>query len=54
MRESVEETQYCRILFCTCHHDWQDKEYGKNRRVCNQMNKKDTYRCTVCGKEISI
>jgi hypothetical protein len=35
-----------------CEHKFQDKHYGKGRRVFNQVVKAEgTWRCTVCGKE---
>ena len=36
-----------KIVKCTCTHKWQDKKYGKGRRVANACSK--GYRCTVCG-----
>ena len=37
---------------CTCSHDYQDKKYGKGKRIANKTTKNDnTYRCTVCGKD---
>lgn len=39
---------------CTCTHEWQDKEYGKGKRVMNSTAKQDKdfmdVRCTVCSK----
>ena len=43
-----------KVISCTCQHEYQDKVYGKNKRLANKTqkgNQKDTYRCTVCGKE---
>lgn len=43
------------IMKCVCHSEYQDNRYGPGNRVCNQSGKKDklnTFRCTVCGKEI--
>ena len=38
------------ILNCKCKNEFQDKEYGKNRRVCNYMGKtRDKACCTVCS-----
>jgi len=40
------------IKICTCKHDYQDKKYGKRRRVFNALAKKGSvqqYRCTICG-----
>jgi len=39
------------INHCTCEHDYQDKKYGKNKRVWNPTMK--GARCTVCGASIS-
>lgn len=41
------------IKECFCEHAFQDKVYGKNKRVHNQTQKEDgkLYRCTVCGRE---
>lgn len=44
------------ILICTCEHEYQDKKYGKGKRV-HTLTQKGTakedpvFRCTVCGKE---
>jgi len=42
------------IKFCSCKHEYQDKEYGKNNRVHNELAPKSghpqEYRCTVCGR----
>ncbi len=38
-----------KILKCTCKHDFQDKRYGKGKRVFNVSTKNNDYRCTVCG-----
>lgn len=35
------------IRTCTCKHEYQDKKYGKQKRVFNQTQRGD-YRCTVC------
>ncbi len=40
-----------RIMRCTCEHKFQDKQYGKNKRVFNEKAEHGKYRCTVCGKE---
>ena len=39
------------IKECSCEHKYQDKKYGKYKRVCNPCGSdhKDG-RCTVCGK----
>jgi hypothetical protein len=42
-----------KILDCGCDHDFQDKRYGKGKRVHNPAKADNgvKYRCTVCGKE---
>lgn len=41
------------ILNCKCKNDYQDKKYGKGKRVHNKcdggMNVQ--YKCTVCGNK---
>ena len=41
------------ILACTCKHDYQDKKYGRGKRVHNRKASKSThnFKCTVCGYE---
>lgn len=40
------------IKVCTCKHEFQDKRYGKSKRLHNNMNKSlGKARCIVCGKE---
>jgi hypothetical protein len=42
------------VLNCTCQHEWQDKKYGKGKRLFNQMkisSGQKKYKCTVCGRE---
>ena len=34
---------------CNCKSTFQDKRYGKGRRVHNEAGKQGEYRCTVCG-----
>ncbi len=44
-----------KILLCTCKHSYQDKRYGKARRVFNSSEKDNkVYYCTVCAKEKRI
>ena len=38
------------IFTCNCSNDFQDKRYGKNKRVMNKTATDKEYRCTVCGK----
>jgi hypothetical protein len=44
-----------KIVSCTCKHKFQDKMYGKGKRVTTKSSDKGknavVYRCTVCGKE---
>jgi len=42
-----------KIILCTCTHPYQDKKYGKGKRVHNPCGKgmSQSYRCTVCKKE---
>lgn len=41
------------IYNCTCVNEYQDKLYGKNKRVFNAMglDGKSGIRCATCGKE---
>lgn len=43
------------ILKCTCIDEYQDRKYGKFKRVMNPCAPdnlgKRAYRCTVCSKE---
>lgn len=44
-----------KILRCNCESKFQDDLYGKQMRVFNECianGKVNSYRCTVCGKEI--
>lgn len=42
-----------KVMFCRCIHKFQDKHYGKNKRLHNPLGGKgrggEGYRCTVCG-----
>jgi len=51
MADDVKEG--CRILKCTCEHEFQDKVYGKGMRVHN-INKKGEAACTVCTPRLVI
>lgn len=43
------------VLFCSCQHKYQDKIYGKQKRLHNARSEENArkgngkYRCTVCG-----
>jgi len=43
-----------RVMSCSCEHAWQDRRYGKGKRVHNATKKlvgmTQQYRCTVCGE----
>jgi hypothetical protein len=43
----------CKILPCTCKHDYQDAKHGAGKRVKNKMKTPkgtpEQHRCTVCG-----
>ncbi len=43
---------------CTCKHEFQDKEYGKQVRIATPGNKPNQnerrVRCTVCAKEYTV
>lgn len=48
-----------KVLPCTCVHEFQDKEYGRNKRLHNPtmvrfLREVATYRCTVCGNEQGV
>lgn len=38
---------------CFCEHKYQDKKYGKKVRVFNKTMKTNTWRCTVCDREVT-
>ena len=40
-----------------CVHEYQDRKYGKGRRVMNRTKqsaapREQRWRCTICGKEV--
>ena len=43
-----------KIMNCVCDHEFQDKRYGKKKRVHNETGKdgagSGVWRCTVCGR----
>lgn len=41
-----------KLIKCTCKHDFQDKQYGKQQRLANINEKEDSATCTVCGNKI--
>lgn len=36
---------------CTCNSEFQDKQYGKGRRLFNLSEKGNEAKCTVCGSK---
>ena len=46
----------CKIMKCSCKHEFQDEKYGKGNRIFNPAGKGSDqgkgYRCTVCGTAI--
>lgn len=38
------------IINCTCSHEFQDREYGKGRRVGNKIDPLEKTKYTVCGE----
>lgn len=39
------------IKTCTCNHEFQDKTYGKGKRLMSIAKGGDIARCTVCKTE---
>jgi len=43
------------IAKCNCKHDWQDRKYGKGKRVHTEASGKKSgtkkISCTVCGSQ---
>jgi hypothetical protein len=39
------------ILKCFCTSEFQDREYGVGKRLCTPVDKINTWRCTICGRE---
>lgn len=53
MKADTSSGQGTEILICSCQHEFQDKKYGKGKRVHNRKASKSTFdfKCTVCGKD---
>jgi hypothetical protein len=49
LKEFMEQSPKIKTCVAGCKNEYQDKIYGKNRRVMNPV-KQGGYRCTVCGK----
>ena len=45
-----------KVTICSCKHDFQDKEYGKGKRLFNVKTKSSPTKgkCTVCGTEKTL
>lgn len=41
-----------KIINCSCKHEFQDKIYGRGKRVANYCRAKNVYKCTVCRTDI--
>lgn len=39
---------------CYCENEFQDKIYGHMKRIANRTARDGIYRCTVCGKDVTI
>jgi hypothetical protein len=50
-KDSNEGSKGIAIRPCTCTSDYQDKKYGKGKRVMNPKAKNSGHRCSVCAKE---
>lgn len=52
----------CALVHCSCGNDYQDKRYGKNVRLANEVGKPKPVpakgqmvcRCTVCRREHTV
>lgn len=42
-----------KVMRCTCKHEYQDRKYGKGKRVHN-MKVDGKFVCTVCRREKGI
>jgi hypothetical protein len=42
-----------KIMRCFCESEFQDGEYGHGNRLFSLTKKVNTWRCTVCGKELT-
>lgn len=51
----TDKVESMKVISCTCQSEYQDKLYGKGRRIANKTEKKlglsPVWRCTVCGKD---
>lgn len=50
-REQSNDKGGRKLKDCGCVSPYQDRKYGKGKRICNRTTK-DSVRCTVCGREI--
>ena len=49
--EFVPKVTTTKKLLCSCYSIFQDKRYGRGKRLHNLKSKDKGWRCTVCGKE---
>ena len=49
--KAVSKKATSKLVVCGCSHDYQDKRYGKGKRVACLQNNSERYVCTVCKKE---
>ena len=47
-KAKVSDNGSCAVVVCDCISEYQDNQYGAQRRLANKGNSKVT--CTVCGK----
>lgn len=49
MADATSTKSTTKVVNCTCKNDFQDKRYGKGKRVANYSRKHNIYKCTVCS-----
>jgi hypothetical protein len=42
-----------KIMRCFCESEFQDGEYGHGNRLFSLTKKDNTWRCSICGKELT-
>ena len=55
--EKVVSTKNTSVRRCTCKHAYQDKHYGRGKRLFNKTGvagKGSGWRCTVCGNTVVV
>lgn len=43
-----------KTIKCTCTHDFQDQQYGKQQRLANVNELENSATCTVCNNKVSL